>query len=386
MAAPAAAASAARGRRGADCSTSPSRTTTTPSCCRHWTEPATGQVPKVVIDAEDEPVSGTTGQPRWRDEGERTSETRFDDLVGEGPSLGVLGDQSEPSYTEDDFFEREVDHDPLEAFARRGGGVRIAEALADPRARGGHRRAGVAAAQRRQRRPQPADGGGGRRRPRRRGAPRFKFGTITTMLLAAVIIGVASFEFFTAVREVGYNPATLVGMVATVSLPIGASSRAWPPTRWCSASRDRGAGPGICSVSPGEGPVPNLAITLLGVMWIGMLGSFAGCSSASARWCTTGATRSTGIGVLIAAVVAAVAYDVGGYFIGRQSGTRRCRPPAPTRPWRASSGAWSCSLVVAIVVGDASISARGTASRRALVFGLVVRHRRAGRRPVRVVR
>jgi hypothetical protein len=66
----------------------------------HWTEPPTGQVPKVVIGDEQAEVEATpSAGPRWRDEGEREGHTDFEDLVEDAPGLGSL-DESD----EDDFF------------------------------------------------------------------------------------------------------------------------------------------------------------------------------------------------------------------------------------------------------------------------------------------
>ncbi|HTO00709.1 MAG TPA: hypothetical protein VL068_08540, partial [Microthrixaceae bacterium] len=58
----------------------------------HWTEPPTGQVPKVVIgDSGGEPTGSVdyVSQPRWRGEGERSSATDFGDLLDDGPRLGA---------------------------------------------------------------------------------------------------------------------------------------------------------------------------------------------------------------------------------------------------------------------------------------------------------
>jgi len=337
----------------------------------HWTEPATGQVPKVVIDADDEPLSSTGGQPRWRDEGERTSETRFDDLVGEGPSLGVLGDQSEPSYTEDDFFEREADHDPLEAFAPDE------EMDFTSRPRRGSRGSGRPPSGR----SGDGEGGADRNLPMAVavgvglivvGLLCFKLGTIPTMLLAAVIIGVASFEYFTAVREVGYTPATLVGMVATVSLVVGAALSglaAYPVVLGITVMV------GLIwylLVSPGEGSVPNLSITMLGVMWIGLLGSFGGLFLGLGKVVQDRQHLSTnpGIGVLIAAVIAAVSYDVGGYFIGRQFGHTPLSAASPNKTQEGFFGGLVVSLVVTIVAVS-FISPIGDGIGQTIVFALL---------------
>ena len=58
----------------------------------------------------------------------------------------------------------------------------------------------------------------------------------------------------------------------------------------------------------------------------------------------------SGIGVLSARCSTTVAYDVGGFFVGRSLGTRRCRLRARTRPSKAWSAAWILAVLVAVVV------------------------------------
>ena len=65
----------------------------------------------------------------------------------------------------------------------------------------------------------------------------------------------------------------------------------------------------------------NIGVTLLGVLWVGMFGSFAAlmlCRSAS-----------PGIGILLAAILGTVAYDIGGLFVGRNAGSKPLSPREP---------------------------------------------------------
>ncbi len=69
----------------------------------HWTEPATGQVPRVVSDSPDD-LSAPADQMRWRDQDSGEPDGGFDDLVGDEPLLGALSGQHDP-YADDDDFE-----------------------------------------------------------------------------------------------------------------------------------------------------------------------------------------------------------------------------------------------------------------------------------------
>ena len=63
----------------------------------------------------------------------------------------------------------------------------------------------------------------------------------------------------------------------------------------------------------GESPVMNIGVTLLGVLWVGMFGSFAALMLSLGE---------PGIGILLAAILGTVAYDIGGLFVGRNAGSK----------------------------------------------------------------
>ena len=69
---------------------------------------------------------------------------------------------------------------------------------------------------------------------------------------------------------------------------------------------------GMASGSVESGPLPNTAITLLGVVYIGVLGSYAAL--------ILGFPNHWGKGVLLATVVGVVANDVGALFVGSSAG------------------------------------------------------------------
>jgi phosphatidate cytidylyltransferase len=335
----------------------------------HWTEPATGQVPKVVIE-DDEPFVAGSEQPRWRDDAERAGEPVFDDLMEDAPSLGALGGSGASSSTEDDFFEREVDHDPLEAFAPREGG------FGQRRARGG-------------------DDGGGRfpRTPSSDGGDRnlvlaigvgvallglgllcFSLGRWATMLLAAALLTAAAFEYFNAVREVGYNPATLVGLIATASLVVGASLSGLAVYPIALAITVMVGLIWYLLVAPGEGSVHNLGITLLGVAWIGVLGSFAGLFLGLGQVVQdrTDGDSNIGIGVLIATVIVSVSYDVGAYFIGRFFGHTPLSEASPNKTQEGFFGGIGVAfLVTLVIVQFVGIAPLGGDFLRVVVFALL---------------
>ena len=96
------------------------------------------------------------------------------------------------------------------------------------------------------------------------------------MVLVCAVIAMAAAEFFGATRRAGFRPATLLGLAASVALPLAAF---WK-------------GPDAIPIVLGlvvvftmlwyllgvevEAPTANISLTIMGIMWIGFLGSFAG--------------------------------------------------------------------------------------------------------------
>ena len=207
----------------------------------HWTEPPTGQVPKVVIgeDApEPEPLATHSNQPRWRDEGEREVGTDFDDLVDDAPRLGALGGDSGASVADEFFSDTRAEgvdgpesSDSMEDFSPEGD----FSDLDSPRPGAGRRRQAAAGSASGDASADPSDSdqavsvaaGGDRNLGTAIGVGVglvilglvcFKLGALPTAILATAIITFAAFEYFTAVRSSGHNPATLLGLVAVAGL------------------------------------------------------------------------------------------------------------------------------------------------------------------------
>src|SRR6202008_76489 len=103
-----------------------------------------------------------------------------------------------------------------------------------------------------------------------------KAGPKYLMALVVAILTLAVVELYTAVRRAGYHPATLLGLVATPAIALGAywkGEAAYPTVRFLTV---------VCGlvwylVGAGgdESPVLGLSSTLLGVACIGVLGGFA---------------------------------------------------------------------------------------------------------------
>ena len=52
-----------------------------------------------------------------------------------------------------------------------------------------------------------------------------KVGSWAILIMVLVALGLAALEFFTSAQNLGYRPATLLGLAAVVGLPLGAYHR-----------------------------------------------------------------------------------------------------------------------------------------------------------------
>jgi phosphatidate cytidylyltransferase len=160
---------------------------------------------------------------------------------------------------------------------------------------------------------------------------------------STLVVVLCCSEIFAVLRRAGYRPATLLGVVATLSLCIGAyakGERALPLVMvltivftllWY-----------LSGVIAGR-PTINVAATLLGFCWAGFLGAYATLLLRPNSY----AHRRDGIVLLLAVVVCTVANDVGGYLFGRTFGRTPLAPSiSPHKTIEGYLGGMLCTVLV----------------------------------------
>ncbi len=189
-----------------------------------------------------------------------------------------------------------------------------------------------------------------------------KLGRGPATFMVALIVGAAAFEMYEAFRRAGYHPATLLGLLASVSIVGIAYTRglqAFPlvlvllsafTMLWYMAEVVRAR------------PIVNIAITLFTFVYIGVFGAFAGLLL-SAR---------DGTGLILGLAICAIGYDVFGYFIGTQFGRSRMSPRlSPNKTWEGLIGGMVASLALGAIVGEVLAPWNGKIT-HGLALGLVV--------------
>lgn len=178
----------------------------------------------------------------------------------------------------------------------------------------------------------------------------FWAGAVTTTLLVTFVLCLCAAELFTSLAQSGYRPATLLGMAAVAGLgiaPLYEGYFAYPVIiglltiiglAW------------YLFVQPGEGAMMNLGVTILSVLWIGGLGSFASLTLGVARDFETAKTSNLGIGVVVAAVLVTVSYDVGAYFIGRSLGRTPLSAASPNKTQEGLLGGIAAAIFIPFLI------------------------------------
>ncbi len=168
-----------------------------------------------------------------------------------------------------------------------------------------------------------------------------RLGEAATVALVVIVLVLAAAEFYRAARPLGYRPATLAGLVGVGGLPVAVHLRgveAYPIVLAVAAVTV------FCWFLLGverDHPTANLAITMLGLLWVGGLGSFAALIL----------REPNGDSMLIAAVIGTVVYDVGGYVIGRTTGQSRLAPRiSPNKTHEGLIGGIVLSVVITALV------------------------------------
>ncbi len=195
-----------------------------------------------------------------------------------------------------------------------------------------------------------------------------RYGTI----LIAVVLTLCAAEFFNAVRKVGYQPANFLGIAAVASLPFGVYWRGDQAIVAILAVTVVFAFLWHMIVSS-EQPTANIAITLAGVMYIGVLGSFGALILKLHSFDPKVVVPNAGVHVLMMTVIATVAVDIGGLAAGKAIGNSPLAPKiSPNKTIEGSFGAAIMCMLVVVFTGKAFHYKPFDSTTVALKFAIVI--------------
>ena len=306
----------------------------------HWTDPPTGEVPRIVPEGVEEGSddleawsSFATSGPRWRDQAGDWEDADFDDLSHDEESMvGALDTRDRPM--PDDFFAAHADDDMNVETVLDEVPPRVA---APPVPRPRPRRPGASVPSGRDMPTAIATGVG----LLVLAGILFWVGPAAVVALVAVVIVLASAELFGALQRAGYQPATLLGLVASGALVLGAYWKGEPALPlllglttlftllWYLIGVTRNS------------PTMNAGVTLLAILQTGLLGSFAALIL----------QLPNGRGVLFGVILATAANDVGALLVGQQVGRAPVAPEvSPNKTVEGVVGGAITSIVLTTLI------------------------------------
>lgn len=360
----------------------------------HWTEPPTGEIPRTLTASP--PSDPTDDLDVWSSFAGKAPVWRDDQPVDPHDETGEMERvvSTDPAAADVDDVTNRDDSIPLR---REPGRITIGTDPTDDRSRPVPRKG----------RPgEPTRGG----RPARSGSPTRTAARPTKpsgrdlptaigvgLLLAAVfvvallvnpklvlavavaVLGLGAVEYFDKVSEKGYRPATIVGTMACVALPIAAywaGERALPLI--IAVAFIAGAITFIGATSLEAAPMPNMAITTLGVVWIGFLGSFAALIlrySKGPGFPVASGIISTSIGTdtLCLLAIGVVANDVGALVLGSAAGKSPLRAwISPNKSVEGLFGGTVATILSMVIVGLTDRSSTWNSAGDLIVLGIVI--------------
>ena len=169
----------------------------------------------------------------------------------------------------------------------------------------------------------------------------FLAGPVAVLVLAALAVTLATAELFNSLRLAGYRPATLLGILGVPAVMVGAYLRG--PVAIVTALVIFIVVSMIWYLAgvTRRSPLANLSVTVLAFGWTGVLGAFAGLLLDPSVF-----PDRHGIAFMLGAVIAAVGYDIGGYVIGSRLGRHSLAPSvSPNKTWEGLVG--GCLIAVA---------------------------------------
>ena len=171
----------------------------------------------------------------------------------------------------------------------------------------------------------------------------FAIGKVATLVFTTIVLVVGIAEFYSALTKVRYHPASLIGYATTIGLCFGVywkGTDAYPIVLGIAVMACLlwyllgGTGGGQ------TGALPNISATFLGIIYVGVLGSFAALLL----------TFQDGVNLVVAAVIVSVAYDIGGWAVGRLTGRTPLSEVSPSKTVEGLIGGILIAFFAALLI------------------------------------
>ena len=175
----------------------------------------------------------------------------------------------------------------------------------------------------------------------------FAAGTVATMIVVSAVVLLAAAEAYAAFRRAQYHPATLLGLVATLSLLIETYNKGVAALPLVLVLLVAGSFIWyLARVEPAADPVSGLLSTVFVFAWVGAFGSFAALLLNPNLF-----PHRHGIAFLLAAVIVTVTDDVASLLVGSAMGRHQLAPSiSPNKSWEGLIGGAIAAVLVSVIV------------------------------------
>ena len=328
----------------------------------HWTEPATGQVPRVV--APDNDRWSELAGPRWKGEGPDWADDDIAGVFGTGAdaidtysigtdSIGTdsIGTDSIGTDMSDEPVIIDDEEDELNGLIAPGAGAPQRPAV----------------------RPRPkveATQAGERNIPQAImmgivlaavALLGFRLGNLYALGLITVAAALGSIELFDTMRRAGVHPATLLGVVASVCFPLAVYSRGDQAFPLVIALLVVFGALWYLSGADTHRPALNLGLTFLGVAWIGGMAAFGSLLL----------NLPDGRSTIVTAIVITVASDTAALAGGKTFGRHPFHSASPSKTWEGTVIGFVAAIAAGVVMGVYGISPFSNDLMHAALLGVV---------------
>jgi CDP-diglyceride synthetase len=175
----------------------------------------------------------------------------------------------------------------------------------------------------------------------------FAAGTVASMVIVCIVVLLATAEAYAAFRRAQYHPATLLGLVAVLSLLIETYNKGVAALPLVLVLLVAGSFVWyLARVEPSAEPVSGISSTVFVFVWIGAFGSFAALLLNPTLF-----PDRHGIAFVLAAVIVTVADDVGSLLVGAAMGRHQLAPSiSPNKSWEGLIGGAVAAILVSVIV------------------------------------
>jgi phosphatidate cytidylyltransferase len=194
----------------------------------------------------------------------------------------------------------------------------------------------------------------------------FAAGTVATLVIATLVVLLATAEAYAAFRRSLYHPATLLGLVAVLSLMIETYNKGVAALPLVLVLLVAGSFIWyLARVEPAADPVSGLISTVFVFCWIGAFGSFAALLLNPNLF-----PHRHGIAFILAAAIVTVADDIAALLVGSAMGRHPLAPSiSPNKTWEGLIGGAVAAILVSVIVVH---FIHPWTVGKALVYGVVV--------------